>query len=398
MYRLGRRREPRQIIIARGDEVQVFHLRGWAVALGFFLIVGITFWLAASTTYVLFRDDVLAAMMARQTRMQHGYEDRIATLRLQIDRVTSRQLLDQEAFNARMEELMRRQAALESRAQSVQGVMERARQSGLAPELVPSRDADPVITGAIAPSARSRSARIEAVLEGVDRGLARMAVTQDEALARIESRSREQENEIRTTVADLGISTEQLAGPRPRPARAPAMGGPLVPIGGTAAVSALEARADRLREQLDYLDRLRRGLSSLPLRRPVREVDVSSGFGTRRDPFLGIWALHSGIDFRGDTGDPVAATGAGTVTTAGRQGGYGLMVEVDHGNGLSTRYGHLSAILVREGQRVTAGQLVGRVGSTGRSTGPHLHWETRVNDTAVNPDRFMRAGQRLGVW
>jgi murein DD-endopeptidase MepM/ murein hydrolase activator NlpD len=157
-------------------------------------------------------------------------------------------------------------------------------------------------------------------------------------------------------------------------------------------------RSGQIRDAIDYVDRLRRGLTGLPLRRPVNEPDLSSPFGSRRDPFFGGWAHHSGLDFRGETGEPVHAAGAGTVEAAGRNGGYGLAVDIDHGNGLSTRYGHLSAILVREGQRVTAGQVIGRIGSTGRSTGPHLHWETRVNGDAVNPDRFMRVGQRLGVW
>ena len=105
--------------------------------------------------------------------------------------------------------------------------------------------------------------------------------------------------------------------------------------------------------------------------------------------------MHSGIDFREEYGAPVHATAAGKVVTAGPQGGYGNMVEIDHGNGLSTRYGHMSAILVSEGQWVEAGGVVGRLGSTGRSTGPHLHYETRVNDEAVDPIRFLRAGKGL---
>ena len=107
--------------------------------------------------------------------------------------------------------------------------------------------------------------------------------------------------------------------------------------------------------------------------------------------------MHTGLDFRGDTGDPVRATANGTVTVAGWNGGYGKMVEVDHGNGLATRYGHLSAIEAQVGQTVKIGQIVGRVGSTGRSTGPHLHYETRVDGEAVDPQKFLRAGSRLAT-
>ncbi len=145
------------------------------------------------------------------------------------------------------------------------------------------------------------------------------------------------------------------------------------------------------------VDRLTRTLASVPVRKPVMgEIDVSSGFGMRIDPFIRAPAMHTGMDFRGDTGDPVRATADGNVTSAGPNGGYGKMVEIDHGNGLTTRYGHLSDIGVKVGQRVRAGHIIGKIGSTGRSTGPHLHYETRVGGDAVDPRKFLRAGMRLG--
>jgi murein DD-endopeptidase MepM/ murein hydrolase activator NlpD len=136
----------------------------------------------------------------------------------------------------------------------------------------------------------------------------------------------------------------------------------------------------------------------VPVRKPIMgEIDMSSPFGVRMDPFVHGPAMHTGIDFRGDTGAPARVTASGKVTVARWNGGYGKMVEVDHGNGLVTRYGHLSAIEVQVGQTVKIGQIIGRVGSTGRSTGPHLHYETRVHGEAVDPQRFLRAGARLGV-
>jgi murein DD-endopeptidase MepM/ murein hydrolase activator NlpD len=107
--------------------------------------------------------------------------------------------------------------------------------------------------------------------------------------------------------------------------------------------------------------------------------------------------MHTGIDFRGEMGEPARVTANGTVVSAGWSGGYGRMVEVDHGNGLSTRYGHLSAIDVQVGQIVKIGQSIGRIGSTGRSTGPHLHYETRIDGEAVDPQKFLRAGVRLSA-
>jgi len=127
----------------------------------------------------------------------------------------------------------------------------------------------------------------------------------------------------------------------------------------------------------------------------VGEALVSSPFGYRIDPFLGKPELHPGVDLVQDFGSAVRATAGGRVTHAGPMGGYGDMVEIDHGNGLVTRYGHLSEILVSEGDEVAPGAPIGRLGSTGRSTGPHLHYEVRVDGEPVDPERFLEAGQPL---
>ena len=131
------------------------------------------------------------------------------------------------------------------------------------------------------------------------------------------------------------------------------------------------------------------------MRAAERRSRVSSPFGYRADPFLGRLVLHPGVDLVQDYGSDGHATAGGRVIHAGPMGGYGDMVEIDHGNGLVTRYGHLSEILVAEGQEVTAGALLGRLGSTGRSTGPHLHYEVRVDGEPVDPERFLAAGAPL---
>jgi len=148
--------------------------------------------------------------------------------------------------------------------------------------------------------------------------------------------------------------------------------------------------------QRAYAEKLSATLATVPVREPVAgDIDFSSPYGVRVDPFLRVPAMHTGIDFRGTYGEAIHATAAGTVTSAGWSGGYGQMVEVDHGNGLATRYGHLSQIDVHVGQTIRIGQVVGRLGSTGRSTGPHLHYETRVDGEAVNPEKFLKAGASL---
>jgi murein DD-endopeptidase MepM/ murein hydrolase activator NlpD len=191
-------------------------------------------------------------------------------------------------------------------------------------------------------------------------------------------------------LSDLGVRVGKLPHS--------AAGGPFVPIKpprpGASAFDRQLYRINVARAQIDHYNQV---LVDVPVRKPVPgELEVSSPFGVRPDPFLGTPAMHTGVDLRGETGEPVHTTAAGTVSIAGRDGGYGNMVEINHGNGLATRYGHLSEIDVKVGQKVRIGQVIGKVGSTGRSTGPHLHYETRVNGEPVNPQKFLRAGLRLG--
>src|SRR5690606_14107003 len=138
-------------------------------------------------------------------------------------------------------------------------------------------------------------------------------------------------------------------------------------------------------------------LDLAPIHKPLGvAMRVSSGFGNRKDPFTRGKAFHSGLDFPAPTGTTVLSAGYGKVTFVGQKSGYGNLVEVTHGAGLVTRYGHLSAFLVKEGQTVSTGTPIAKVGSTGRSTGPHLHFEVRRNDEALDPKRFLNAGKRLG--
>lgn len=128
---------------------------------------------------------------------------------------------------------------------------------------------------------------------------------------------------------------------------------------------------------------------AIPSRRPVDQMRLTSSFGTRNDPFNGRRARHNGIDIPGPVGTPIYATADGVIGRAQRLGGYGNYVEIEHGNAIQTRYGHLSAIAVASGQRVRRGDIVGYMGSTGRSTGSHLHYEVRIAGAPVNPVPFV---------
>ncbi|HVF37286.1 MAG TPA: M23 family metallopeptidase, partial [Sphingomicrobium sp.] len=144
------------------------------------------------------------------------------------------------------------------------------------------------------------------------------------------------------------------------------------------------------------LDNLAEGAIAVPSDKPVRTAEFTSGYGIRSDPFRGGAAKHAGIDLAAPIGTPIYATADGTVGEAGyNSGGYGNLIKLDHGRGIETRYAHLASITVRAGQRVTRGQMIGRMGSTGRSTGSHLHYEVRIDGRAVNPIPFMKSNEYL---
>ena len=144
------------------------------------------------------------------------------------------------------------------------------------------------------------------------------------------------------------------------------------------------------------LDNIADGAIAVPSDKPVKLASFQSAFGERTDPFERRRKMHAGIDLAAPIGTPIYATADGIVSDAGwNSGGYGNLIKVDHGSGIETRYGHLSRILVSPGQRVTRGQQIGRMGSTGRSTGSHLHYEVRISGSAVNPIPFMRSTDYL---
>src|SRR5438067_2668178 len=392
----------------------------------FWIVVGsvtiLGMWSAATATYFAFHDDVLTRLIARQAEMQYAYEDRIAELRAKVDRTTSRQLLDQEQFDQKLDQIMRRQTALESRATALGTIPDSGATGSIRPPargaavetpasstLKPSPISDTVIF--VAPP--DREARLEsrapiavksqpnqfAKVQGVDNVLVRLQTSLDSverrqmaALTAVEDGMESRVRRMRGVFTDLGLDMAQLEAATPRSA----IGGPFVPVKLSADAGAFERQLYRINLTRTQMQRLHATLALVPYRKPViGEVEFTSGFGVRSDPFLGRPAMHTGLDFRAATGDPVRATANGKVVSSGWMGGYGRMVEIDHGNGLSTRYGHLSEIHVKVGDVIRIGQVIGAVGSTGRSTGPHLHYETRIDGDAVDPQKFLRAGVRL---
>ncbi|MFC4292761.1 M23 family metallopeptidase [Sphingorhabdus arenilitoris] len=171
-----------------------------------------------------------------------------------------------------------------------------------------------------------------------------------------------------------------------------AQGGPFIPFFGNDKKQSFgDPRFDKLAAAVERMAAMEGALASVPTAMPARVGMVSSSYGYRRDPFTGAGAMHSGLDFKGPIGTPILAAADGVISFAGQQSGYGNTIEITHANGLVTRYAHLSGFTVTHGQKVARGVQVGKMGSTGRSTGSHLHFEVRLNGQAVNPLKFLEA-------
>ncbi len=194
----------------------------------------------------------------------------------------------------------------------------------------------------------------------------------------------ESTSELEHLMASTGLDLDKLLA---RLGSAPAgQGGPYVALSGVKRASPQEE---------SRIGKLLALAKILPLASPLAHYEFGSGFGPRTDPFNGHAAFHSGLDLDAPYRSPVYSTAPGVVVFAGVKGGYGRMVEISHGNGIDTRYAHLHRFLVAVGQRVAAHQEIGELGSTGRSTGPHLHYEVLVDGTALDPAKFLEAGKAV---
>jgi murein DD-endopeptidase MepM/ murein hydrolase activator NlpD len=231
------------------------------------------------------------------------------------------------------------------------------------------------------------SAANRAIVSPYAAQLKKLAAETDRRVQLVEQR----QMALAAALADQDVDPETLKrlGFYPAAAGTGAVGGPFDSAGA-------DPTFKQLFNSWKKLDTLAGGAIAIPSDKPLRTAEFTSGFGVRSDPFRHGAAMHPGIDLAAPYGTPVYATADGTVLRAGwNSGGYGNLVEIDHGRGIVTRYGHMSKIIVGEGQHVTRGQQVGYVGSTGRSTGNHLHYEVRIDNSPVNPIPFMRSTDYL---
>jgi murein DD-endopeptidase MepM/ murein hydrolase activator NlpD len=239
---------------------------------------------------------------------------------------------------------------------------------------------DAQAAGDEAKAVREQVRRLEGSLERL-RGAYAQAVQNTDAAA--QSRISDTER----LLSRLGLDTSRLF---ERQGREGGRGGPFIPLSTVVGDTGLSGLVDRL----DRWSGIKAVMQKIPLGDPLHEdYDINSGFGSRNDPLNRRTGMHEGVDLGAPHGTPVYATGEGVVEFAGPWDRYGLAVEINHGNGVATRYAHLSRIKVKEGQKVTRQSVIGLLGNTGRSTGPHLHYEVRVADVAKDPLKFIAAGE-----
>lgn len=396
----GRRKEPHTVIIARGEEIRHFTIRPWVAATIGSALCAIAIGYLLATTYLVLRDDLMGASIARQARMQQAYEDRIAALRAQVDRITSRQLLDQRIMEGKVSELLERQAQLSQRHGQIEPILGGA--VGL-PAATPTPAARPD-TRADASGASERDVahalwatrdshspfeseadRADRLFVAINQSLRTIETEQIAKITTLAEDAFETADAISEALASAGLTIDTEYGQRD-------VGGPLIAADPAAM---FETRVKDLDMALGKLAAVKAAAKSLPIQNPAPGRAVTSGFGVRKDPLIGANALHAGMDFRSTSGSPVFATAAGKVVKAGWNGGYGRMVEIEHANGFTTRYAHLARIGVEVGEEIQAGQKIGASGNSGRSTGPHLHYEVRKDGEALNPLRFLKAGKAV---
>lgn len=255
-----------------------------------------------------------------------------------------------------------------------------------------SSQADPTSAPSLADAALNSDLDPKTRLDLVVRSMDRLYSRERAALAAIDRRAAPTVARDSEILAEAGLGPGRFSAPKPLAN----VGGPFVPVDAGPNAPAFEQAAARVAHDVSLAENLDEAMLVAPLTKPLAgEAAVTSPFGYRTDPFLGKLELHTGVDLVQPFGSEIHATGAGRVTHAGPEGGYGEMVEIDHGFGLTSRYGHLSDIAVVEGEAVKRGDVLGRLGSTGRSTGPHLHYEVRIDGGPVDPRPFMRAGMAL---
>lgn len=418
----------RQFYLRSHGQVQFMALSPWTqavLALGALFFLG---WVGFTSVNVVFQDQIIAAKDRKFIRMQSAYEQRIAEMQSSYDELSTAMVQAEREFLSATTDLETKHgllADLLNHSREVRSQLDDMRKSVAALTGTSGREEKretrillrpapvegafresrvPVAApldargGAFTDLAQAASdLRHEEKVALMDHRLEALDTVQQQLINRIEEETDLEIKEIESIIRLTGFDPDQLA--TRMDIEAVAHGGPFINYADTLLgedgeeTGEFDRQIFRVATNLDRISVLNQTLRMLPLARPIYGVETTSNFGARVDPFNRRLAFHSGIDFAGPYGTPVHAPMEGKVAFAGWRGAYGRFVEIDHGNGIKTRYAHLASISVKTGDRVEFRETIGKLGSSGRSTGPHLHYEVWVDGKVQNPAKFLKAGQ-----
>lgn len=418
----------RQFYYRRGGRVRFVSLGKPAQAVLALVLVASFGWVTFASAYLLFQDRIVESKNRRIVDLESAYGQlsrELSDTRSHFVSLTG----DLEDKYGRLLDLLLHKEALEKRLGALTDERDTAvgeRDRAFAVKRTLEERVERLETDLDATSARNSS--LSEALGKTRRSLSRAAGDRDRARRRYDS-AEKHAGELERRLDELKSSQQALvdrlrertlAGVRemvsvieltgldagdllyPTDAGEPGRGGPLASLDSAGSANeftdmgdAFENSVLELESHLVLREGLRRILRTLPLAPPTDHYRLASGFGKRRDPITRRWAMHYGLDLSGPFKSAVRATAAGVVTYAGRKGPYGRLVEIDHGLGISTRYAHLHQNLVKKGEEVKFRQQIGKMGTTGRSTGPHVHYEVLFRGQPQDPEKFLEAGRHV---
>lgn len=446
VYRFFVRVFPRRQIHLRARGVVQFYDLSPGAQVGFaVLTIGFLAWVAYASVVVIFKEQIIFAKDQRYQSMSSYLESRISQGQMQYDELQAMVAMMEDRFQnltREIEEKHRKLTNLLTQKQAMDRDMREVRRRVAVMEGFPGRvsiastgNRDGTNTLAMSPVPVEPAVRLARGIDAsTDSTIATITATMTprkgrasnlghnlriKAIAALEDRLvkvkkgqvglvREKLDEAQSDIERMeamlgttGVNVNEMVARLGTNERNSGRGGPLLPVssrrGATAddVIDEFDRQFSRTALSLNRLDALTTTLSRIPLVTPVPngQYRLTSGFGYRVDPFTGRGAFHSGTDLAGDYGTPILAAAPGKVIWADRRGPYGNMVEIDHGHGIRTRYAHLQSMSVALGETVKFRQKIATMGSTGRSTGPHLHYEIWFKDVVRDPMKFFQAGR-----
>ncbi len=416
----------RQIYVRSKGEVQFVTVRPYMMVAGLIILMSGFFWIAFASINVTFKDELIAVKEHNlyQTRLDH--EERISDLQQTIDRLNEKLMLDQDGYLQEVDKLRGNYGKLVDQHKRLteffrQGWMPLRKQnvalpvnnsSSTAPGKNGKQNFTPNRSGKgsfnqrsplkLSPQQASMGQKYAAEFTSHRKAMAPLTDVRNEmqGFAKMQTKlldevivfAKEETRKTRKLYNRLGINPDAVL-KTAKLATADSVGGPFIAASANDILT--KGVAVRMKKAVAHLDRtklLQQQAKQLPLAMPVSNISrFSSHFGLRRDPLRKVAAIHTGIDIKAPYAAKIRATADGIVVAAGWAGGYGRLVKIQHEYGVATRYAHLRKILVKKGQRVKRGDAIGLLGNSGRSTGAHLHYETRLNGRPINPSRFWKA-------